>query len=62
MPPIKGQTDPIFKKERNFLCIFKELFEQEQRVKKGWFPANPKKKRQKGSAPQSKEEQGTEDL
>ena len=23
----------------------KELFEQEQRVKKGWFPANPKKKK-----------------
>ena len=24
----------------------KELFEQEERVKKGWFPANPNKKRQ----------------
>ncbi|MDR1730266.1 MAG: DUF4491 family protein [Prevotellaceae bacterium] len=23
----------------------KELFEQEERVKKGWFPENPKKKR-----------------
>ena len=28
-------------------CIWsiKELFEQEERVKKGWFPENPKKKR-----------------
>ena len=27
-------------------CIWsiKELFEQEERVKKGWFPENPKKK------------------
>ena len=24
-----------------------ELFEQEERVKKGWFPANPKKKQNK---------------
>lgn len=24
----------------------KELFEQEERVKKGWFPANPNNKRQ----------------
>ena len=23
----------------------KELFEQEQRVKRGWFPANPKRRR-----------------
>ena len=26
-----------------FLWSIKELFEQEQRVKKGWFPANPKR-------------------
>lgn len=28
-----------------FTCLWsiKELFEQEQRVKKGWFPANPKR-------------------
>ncbi len=39
----------------------KELFEQEERVKKGWFPANPKKK-QKESAPQDKEEQSREAL
>ena len=23
----------------------KEIFEQEERVKKGWFPANPKRKK-----------------
>ena len=28
-----------------FFWSIKELFEQEKRVKKGWFPANPKKKR-----------------
>lgn len=30
-----------------FSCFWSihELFEQENRVKKGWFPANPKKKR-----------------
>ena len=27
-----------------FLWSIKELFEQEERVKKGWFPANPKRK------------------
>lgn len=29
-----------------FSCFWsiKELFEQEQRVKRGWFPANPKRK------------------
>jgi predicted N-acetyltransferase YhbS len=29
-----------------FSCLWaiKEMFEQEQRVKKGWFPANPKRK------------------
>lgn len=27
------------------LWSIKELFEQEQRVKKGWFPANPKRKK-----------------
>lgn len=29
-----------------FSCFWsiKELFEQEERVKKGWFPANPNKK------------------
>ena len=26
------------------LWSIKELFEQEERVKKGWFPANPKRK------------------
>lgn len=26
------------------LWSIKELFEQEKRVKKGWFPANPKRK------------------
>lgn len=26
------------------LWTIKELFEQEERVKKGWFPANPKRK------------------
>lgn len=30
-----------------------ELFEQEQRVKKGWFPANPKRKSSKNDPPQS---------
>lgn len=25
----------------------KELFEQEERVKKGWFPSNPKRKKQR---------------
>ena len=24
--------------------LLKEIFEQEQRVKKGWFPRNPKRK------------------
>ena len=30
-----------------FSCFWsiKELFEQEQRVKRGWFPANPKRRR-----------------
>ena len=30
-----------------FFCFWsiKELFEQEQRVKRGWFPANPKRRR-----------------
>lgn len=30
-----------------FCCFWTilELFEQEERVKKGWFPANPKKKK-----------------
>ena len=28
-----------------FLWSIKELFEQEERVKKGWFPANPKRKK-----------------
>ena len=27
------------------LWTIKELFEQEQRVKKGWFPQNPKRKK-----------------
>jgi hypothetical protein len=29
-----------------FSCLWsiREMFEQEERVKKGWFPANPKKK------------------
>lgn len=29
-----------------FSCLWsiKELFEQEERVRKGWFPANPKRK------------------
>ena len=27
------------------LWSIKELFEQEERVKKGWFPANPKRKK-----------------
>ena len=27
------------------LWTIKELFEQEKRVKKGWFPANPKRKK-----------------
>lgn len=29
-----------------FTCFWsiKEVFEQEERVKKGWFPANPKRK------------------
>lgn len=29
-----------------FTCLWsiKELFEQEQRVKKGWFPKNPRRK------------------
>lgn len=27
-----------------FLWSIKELFEQEERVKKGWFPSNPKRK------------------
>ncbi len=29
-----------------FTCLWsiKELFEQEERVKKGWFPANPNRK------------------
>ena len=27
------------------LWTIKELFEQEERVKKGWFPANPNKKK-----------------
>ena len=49
------------------ICVFafssfwsiKELFEQEERVKKGWFPANPKKKKKEedekgqGSDPES---------
>ena len=26
------------------LWTIKELFEQEERVKKGWFPENPKRK------------------
>jgi branched-subunit amino acid transport protein len=31
----------------SFSCLWSilELFEQEKRVKKGWFPANPKRKR-----------------
>lgn len=31
-----------------FSCFWSilELFEQEKRVKKGWFPSNPKKKKQ----------------
>lgn len=28
------------------LWTIKELFEQEERVRKGWFPRNPKRKRQ----------------
>ncbi len=28
----------------NFLWCIKELFEQEKRVSKGWFPCNPKRK------------------
>ena len=28
----------------SFLWSIRELFEQEQRVNKGWFPANPRKK------------------
>jgi hypothetical protein len=30
-----------------FTCLWsiKELFEQEKRVEKGWFPSNPKKKK-----------------
>lgn len=28
-----------------FLWSIKELFEQEERVRKGWFPANPKRKK-----------------
>lgn len=32
----------------SFSCFWSiiELFQQEKRVKKGWFPANPKRKRQ----------------
>ncbi len=32
-----------------FTCLWsiKELFEQEKRVEKGWFPSNPKKKKWK---------------
>ncbi len=35
-----------------FCCFWSilELFEQEQRVKKGWFPANPKKDRKQNTA------------
>lgn len=29
------------------LWTIKELFEQEKRVEKGWFPENPKRKKQK---------------
>ena len=29
------------------LWSIKELFEQEERVKKGWFPANPKRRAEK---------------
>ena len=35
------------------LWSIQELIEQESRVKKGWFPANPKKKKQAESARKS---------
>ena len=35
-----------------FSCLWsiKELFEQEERVRKGWFPANPKRVRRDSDA------------
>ena len=39
------QVWPVFAGGGIFsLWSIKELFEQEERVKKGWFPENPKKK------------------
>ena len=32
------------------LWTIKELFEQEQRVAKGWFPKNPKREAKKNAA------------
>ena len=43
----------VFAFSSSFRSI-KELFEQEQRVKKGWFPANPKKKK----APEQRQGEG----
>ena len=38
------------------LWTIKELFEQEQRVAKGWFPKNPKREAQKDAADRTQEE------
>ena len=41
-----------------FSCLWSihELFAQEKRVQKGWFPANPRRRKKRPAATKSKEE------
>jgi hypothetical protein len=43
---VKNQTISAILSITGFTCIWSihEIYEQEERVKKGWFPSNPNKK------------------